>query len=464
MPPQTPGDDELETVQHPTLGQLKFPKTMPPEERQQSVDYLIRQKYGLPEGTNLHAQNPEEEAGRAGDRNKYTNAYYEANTKIAAPQRATRGYIPNLIEALPKGSPFTWPGYGQAKAAYDVSRESVRQLMASRARGEPWYKQAASAGAPLIGLSEPQVRRAGEAGDIPGILGAITPSLGYAAAPALLERAGGEAMPRVRGRGLPGEGGGGGAPGADLRPLPRPRGPTATETLDAATQRRFPGKTFGELDHSDQMEVMRGGAAGGPAEPTTIPPVPRGTPPRPGAPGGGVTLAPTPKPRPPGPGATPEETMFHELFGPQHEEAAQLAEWETGSREGKTPEPLFRMGEQMGLRVAKAPGLADVYIPKGMADAEIPGFVAQQHALERQMKPGLPGQPGQPGGGLPTTQGVPSVPGQPGLTPAPSGATITPAHGTRPAAPALQDLLRGWGGAEEGTLPPVRPEEPPPKK
>jgi hypothetical protein len=32
-------------------------------------------------------------------------------------------------------------------------------------------------------------------------------------------------------------------------------------------------------------------------------------------------------------GATPEEAKFHELFGPEHQEAGDLAEWETGTRE-----------------------------------------------------------------------------------------------------------------------------------
>lgn len=357
----------------------------------------------------------------------------------AGPQKG-RGVLANLAEAaIPQGSPVAIPGYSHVKAAYETGMAGVRGMQAARARGEPWYRQAASAFAPIIGLNEEQERRAAERGDVGGVIGGALPAAALATLPLISEARVGRGARRPVGE-MPRTG------MEDLRPLPGPlegpRAPTATETLDAATEKRFPGRKFGELDHADQMEVMRGGAGGGPPEPTTIPTVPRGTPPRPGAPGGG---------RPP-------------LTGERLRDVANIVEGAFNEPAAGGPEPLFRIGEQMGLRVAKAPGLADVYIPKGMSDAEIPGFVAQQHALERQMKPGLPGQPRQPGSTLTPTPAATPSPGAPGLTPAPPGATLTPAHGTRPAAPQIADLLRGWGGAEEGTLPPVRPEEPPPKK
>lgn len=49
-----------------------------------------------------------------------------------------------------------------------------------------------------------------------------------------------------------------------------------------------------------------------------------------------VTLART-EVEPLPPGAPPEEQKFHELFGPEHQEVKDLAEWETGSPEGLKP-------------------------------------------------------------------------------------------------------------------------------
>src|SRR5258707_41280 len=42
MPPQ-PNDSDLDVVQHPTLGTLKFPKSMSMDERNASIDRLIAQ-------------------------------------------------------------------------------------------------------------------------------------------------------------------------------------------------------------------------------------------------------------------------------------------------------------------------------------------------------------------------------------------------------------------------------------
>jgi hypothetical protein len=79
--------DDLETVQHETLGALKFPRDMPAAERQEAIDRVIRQNHGLPEGTDLHAK----EVPSGVDRDRYINAAYEASGEMkgaAAPTSA----------------------------------------------------------------------------------------------------------------------------------------------------------------------------------------------------------------------------------------------------------------------------------------------------------------------------------------------------------------------------------------
>ena len=36
---------QLDTVEHPTLGTLKFPKAMPPKERNASIDHMLQSKH-----------------------------------------------------------------------------------------------------------------------------------------------------------------------------------------------------------------------------------------------------------------------------------------------------------------------------------------------------------------------------------------------------------------------------------
>lgn len=124
--------DDLETVQHPTLGELKFPRSMSQQQRQDSIDYAIRQKYGLPQDADLHAKDQEAEATRVG-RDKYRNAYYEANTGLDKRAGGTfgeevargMGLDPEKIKRMqtdPEGKVHPWRG------ALEVGREAMKGM------------------------------------------------------------------------------------------------------------------------------------------------------------------------------------------------------------------------------------------------------------------------------------------------------------------------------------------------
>lgn len=251
-------------------------------------------------------------------------------------------------------------------------------------------------------------------------------------------------------------------PAAKPAPTPRPksRGPTATETLDAATEKMFPGKKFGDLDHDDQMKVMRGGAGGGPAEPTTVP---RGTPPAPvpGAPGGIER-------REPGPTAYtgPERRVLPGVYQrsgyAQPTAGEQLAADVARARAG-TPAGIEE-GEAMNL-IQRDPTQWEQFkaaAPK-QQDAML---VAARNALLEQRKPQPSTLPPTPAA-TPTPGAAPAAPGAPGATlptvrPLPRSVTVGPSTSTLPPAPEATTLPPTSAvpkTAQAGTIPPISLEE-----
>lgn len=488
MPPQTP-DDELEEVQHPTLGTLHFPKNMPQAERDQALEYAIKQKYGLPQNVDL-SKDYWANRGTGVKMSDFSSAYRDMHAKTGGVEGAAREVAQGApraakVAAQALGIPTTRQELGETLTPdilrgkvplWEMAKDTARHLREgwqeekeaaqNIAAGQPVLPNIAKGvygiyhggveGLPIIGGQMEDLSKRMLAKDYPGAVGAGVGIAGTVLGPKALEhgtmmRAGipdvepaftGEFARRTPPRGTPP----GTLPGTqDLRPLPTAPGPrrpapTATETLDAAANRIFPGKKFGELDPEDQMKVMRSGAAGGPNEPTNIiPKSPRPGPGSPGGPGGaerrreniGPPLG-QPELRDPRTGETPEESARRQVLEMSG---------------GQAPSPVFEDFRQAERR----------RIDQAVEEERRQG--------ERRQAPGtlppIPPSttlPGGPGATLPVSQGqLPSgervqIVGRP---PGPVG--------TPPDQP-LADLLRGWAG-EPGTLPPVRPpEEPPPKK
>lgn len=276
--------DDLETVQHPTLGALKFPKDMSPAERKESIDYVIRQKYGLPEGTDLHQKNPP----KGVDLSKYSNAYYEASgelptgegfgEKIAGAAKETYKQLAPVakkiggkvldVTGLREGALFGGEGYAGAMAPRTIEQAlSPAEMAAGEAVG-------------------------GAIGEIPAVKRGLGKVFGRAAeeAPAAERPAAAAAIapvervppPAYRGPGFP----------AHEAPAPAPRSPipSTQEALDATAQMRY-RKPYEDLTFDQQREIIQGVGRGQEAPlvpeqrvgerraaaptPATIPPVER---------------------------------------------------------------------------------------------------------------------------------------------------------------------------------------------
>lgn len=228
---------------------------------------------------------------------------------------------------------------------------------------------------------------------------------------------------------------------------PRAPAPTATETLDAATQQFFPGKKFGELDHADQMTVMRGGAGGGPAMPGPEAPQERRIADV-GRPGGAAE-------RRVAPGVYQRSGYSQPTAGEQLAEQIRIARagQPSGITEGAAQAEIMRDPAEWERFVAGDRKTKDTMLiaaKNRMVQAQAPAAGTLPPAPAPMTLPSArPAAPGLSGATLPTT-------------PTGKGPVGTPPGGV----PKLEDLIRGWGGVSEpGTMPPVRPtEEPPPKK
>jgi hypothetical protein len=434
--------DELETVEHPSLGTLKFPKEMPAGERQESIDHLVRQKYNLPEGTDLH----QDRMPAGVDRNNYINAFYEASGKTTAqakpaeaeekgaagPGLGTRvkeaaktaymgrplseeeqqkwyGFTPRAMRRAAGETILEAPGAAARALKLPTSKEELLapfRESAQKAQAAPTTSERLGYAAGALPVIGPMATGAGEeigrghVGQaltrlgVQGTLGAVAEGLGGGRAPEA-RAAPEETLSPARAR----------------APLPVPRVttadmaniiedamakrapiPSADVQLNQIAQRIFK-KPYGELTPEQQRVVAR--STGGPPE--------------------GVE----------------RRTTVGEP--PTMERRAGTMPLPTNAPPAGAP--AFTIEERGGIRWAKSPGINDVSIPPRLTDpAQVAAYVAEKQALQRQGVPSLGGA----GGTLtPTTKAAPAAPAAapevPGTLPRIPAPTALPAG--RPATP-----------------------------
>lgn len=231
MPP--PGDD-LETVQHPTLGALKFPKDMSQEDRTKSIDYAIKQKYGLPEDVDLRQEYTHTPANLGSDIEKFGRAYQEAH----AGEKETTGQKVKRALGVEEGAGFGGGGWGGGMAPRTVEETLAPAFYgATEAAGAvlgPPIGRAARALWKVLGPSESRVagERVAAAGEAAG------------------ERAGAKTLPAI-GRQVERV-----MPPAETIPPARPPLPSADVQLNQVAQRIFK-KPYGQLTSEEQIVVAR---------------------------------------------------------------------------------------------------------------------------------------------------------------------------------------------------------------
>lgn len=268
------------------------------------------------------------------------------------------------------------------------------------------------------------------------------------------------------------------APAAPAPKTPTPATPeplagigSSVAALDAATRRMGLGDSFENLSQENKLRVMREGGV----DTGALPPVERRKP-------GGPGVSPTGLERrgggaAPPPAAAPNVPQGTPPAGP--------------AAGGAGPEPFTTKKDSMGITWAVTAGLPDISIPSRLTPAEIPAYVAEKQALQRQGLQNLPkttptptptptpsgdvpAPTAAPSGKLPTVTPFPKPgtqePPPPEATlpttnvpPAPAPTTLGGGTtGTTP--PGLEQLIPGWtGGEEERQLPKVKPTETPPK-
>src|SRR6516162_7238775 len=434
--------DELETVEHPSLGTLKFPKEMPAGERQESIDHLVRQKYNLPEGTDLH----QDRMPAGVDRNNYINAFYEASGKTTAqakpaeaeekgaagPGLGTRvkeaaktaymgrplseegqqkwyGFTPRAMRRAAGETILEAPGAAARALKLPTSKEELLapfRESAQKAQAAPTTSERLGYAAGALPVIGPMATGAGEeigrghVGQaltrlgVQGTLGAVAEGLGGGRAPEA-RAAPEETLSPARAR----------------APLPVPRVTTAdmANIIDDAMAKRAPipsadvqlnqiaqrifKKPYGELTPEQQRVVAR--STGGP----------------------------------------PEGVERRTTVGEPPTMERRAGTMPLPTNVAPAGAPPFTIEERGGIRWAKTPGVNDVSIPSRLTDpAQIAAYVAEKQALQRQGVPSLGGA----GGTLtPTTKAAPAAPAAapevPGTLPRIPAPTALPAG--RPATP-----------------------------
>jgi len=355
-------DDDLEVVQHPTLGPLKFPKDMPPEERQQSIDHVLVQKYGLPEGTNLREQiTHTDNLDAKPDIQKFSQAYEEAH----AGEKESLGH--KILRYTGLGEGVLAGGQGWQGALAPRTGEEL---------ASPFVMGGLEAiGAGVSEAAAPYLKRVGELWNrpLPGRApGETLPTTAPRPGPAPAAEAPRPTPPPFKGMPVP-------RMAAELGP-PRAPIPSADVQLNEVAQRLF-RRNYGDLSPEEQVVVARG--TGG------------------GAPEGG------------------ERRVLRGVAPGVVERRAEAMPLPTKAPLAPTGAPPFEIYEQGGIRYARMPGVNDVSIPRRLTDpAEINAYVQEKQALQRQGVPSLGGAggAGPPAAPPPTT--LPSTrPGAPPTTP-----------------------------------------------
>lgn len=453
--------DDLETVQHDTLGALKFPRDMPAAERQEAIDRVVRQKYGLPEGTDLHQKTPPSGV----DLSKYSNAYYEASGKTSSGGGLGRQFVESAKETARALTPSRRPApappkdIGPAMGAQPGFWSEVGRL-AGQGPGRmepraPAYENMTPEGRaehPVLARVGDVTRGAKEYGGMLMNLGGLLAGPEYEEFPTIprTTQAKLPPVPKVGVRDM-----------AEIieREMARPPAASAGEQLEAAAQRIFK-QSYGDLKPEQRVVVARnigGGPAPGVAERRTT-----------------VGTSPTPVER--RAGAMPLPSIATEAAAAR-------------------PTP-FKIAEKMGVRWAQTPGLPDISIPKNLVStADIDRYVAEKQALQAAGVPSLqrPGTPtptgtgigiARPGAPAAPTAGIPGVqrtfgPAAPGaesdieleLRGPPAPGTIEPVGKVIPPKPQPRSPQGGGmvirGGKlvpEEGAPPPTGTTEMPPSR
>ena len=391
--------DELETVEHPSLGTLKFPKEMPAGERQESIDHLVRQKYNLPEGTDLH----QDRMPAGVDRNNYINAFYEASGKTTAqakpaeaeekgaagPGLGTRvkeaaktaymgrplseeeqqkwyGFTPRAMRRAAGETILEAPGAAARALKLPTSKEELLapfRESAQKAQAAPTTSERLGYAAGALPVIGPMATGAGEeigrghVGQaltrlgVQGTLGAVAEGLGGGRAPEA-RAAPEETLSPARAR----------------APLPVPRVttadmaniiedamakrapiPSADVQLNQIAQRIFK-KPYGELTPEQQRVVAR--STGGP----------------------------------------PEGVERRTTVGEPPTMERRAGTMPLPTNVAPAGAPPFTIEERGGIRWAKTPGVNDVSIPSRLTDpAQMAAYVAEKQGLQRQGVPSLGG-------------------------------------------------------------------------
>jgi hypothetical protein len=275
MPPQqTPQDDDLEVVQHPVLGPLKFPKDMPPEERNEAIDRAMAARKAEPkaeEGDSFLRQ-----AGGA----LYRQAREYLKGSVAPWTEGFEAQEEAKKAGLSRGQTGLYIGAREINALAGHPFERAQELMRIpeeyRGRREagygPLYSAAAPVVAPQVGVNLEEMERQARLGHPRGVLAEAAVPAAEAGAGYLIGLRGGRGARPAEPAGEPlrelpkvGEVGGLPGPGAPVPPEAMLRRAPTNSQMDAKAWELFRAR-YDDLSAEEKLVVMRnvgGGPPGG---------------------------------------------------------------------------------------------------------------------------------------------------------------------------------------------------------
>jgi hypothetical protein len=180
---------QLDSVEHPTLGTLKFPKAMPPDERNASIDRMLKAKPANPV--------MQESLARSAQKTQFENE--RANAPKTTGEALTRAVKAPLTGDFWKQAATAAKGFvgGASPKPTELSPSALQSAVSTirkedplrKAEGRnPLYRGAAAAGT-AIGVPARQMEQQADIGSPEGIVGAAAPITAATLAPSFGVRA-----------------------------------------------------------------------------------------------------------------------------------------------------------------------------------------------------------------------------------------------------------------------------------